>query len=352
LATNADSRFDRFKIVRLTAPVFPTSEFEMQAFAAHGLLVTVVDVEEPAALIPLVADADVVTLIGTHLPTEVVDALNRCRMIARMGTGTDKIDVARATDLGIVVSNTPYFCIEEQADHAMAMILSLSRKLTVAQSAMAAGDLARARREVGATQRLSTTTLGLVGFGHSAIHTARRARGFGMRVLATRRNMQAPTTDADGLEVTMTDLDTLLRESDFVSLHLPLTAASYHMFDAGALAKMKPTAFLINTSRGALVDEPALYDAVRSGRLAGAGIDTYEEIPIFSDALPPGLHPLTGLENVILTPHVASGSVQAHQEIRTTAIENIVDVLNGHWPPAENIVNPTVKPRVPLAPRA
>ena len=347
-----DSQFDRFKIVRLTAPVFPTSEFEMQAFAAHGLPVTVVDAEEPAALIPHVADADVVTLIGTHLPTAVVEALDRCRMIARMGTGTDKIDVARATELGIVVSNTPYFCIEEQADHAMAMLLSLSRKLTVAQNAMAAGDLTRARHEVGATQRLSTTTLGLVGFGRSAVHTARRARGFGMRVLATRRNMQAPTTDADALGVHMTDLDTLLRESDFVSLHLPLTAASYHMIDAGALAKMKPTAFLINTSRGALVDEPALYDAVLSGRLAGAGIDTYEEIPIFSDALPPRLHPLTGLENVILTPHVASGSVQAHQEIRTTAIENIVDVLNGHWPPAENIVNPTVKPRVPLAPHA
>ena len=340
------------KIVRLTAPIFHPSAKEVAAYAAAGIPLTVVDAEAPAEMIPQVQDADIVVLIGTSLPAEVIEAMPRCRAISRQGTGTDKIAVTRATELGIVVTNTPYFCVEEQADHAMAMILSLSRKLTVAQNAMAAGDLTRARHEVGGTQRLSTTTLGLVGFGRSAVHTARRARGFGMRVLATRRNMQAPTTDADALGVHMTDLDTLLRESDFVSLHLPLTAASYHMIDAGALAKMKPTAFLINTSRGALVDEPALYDAVLRGRLAGAGIDTYEEIPIFSDALPPRLHPLTGLENVILTPHVASGSVQAHQEIRTTAIENIVDVLNGHWPPAENIVNPTVKPRVPLAPHA
>jgi D-3-phosphoglycerate dehydrogenase len=131
-----------------------------------------------------------------------------------LGTGTDKIDVARATELGIVVANRPYFCVEEQADHAMAMLLSLARKLTTSQNAMAEGDIVRARRAVGSNQRLSTVTLGLVGFGGSAVHTARRARGFGMRVLATRRNQHAPTDEADALGVTMTNLDTVLRESD------------------------------------------------------------------------------------------------------------------------------------------
>jgi len=281
----------------------------------------------------------------------VVEAMIQCRAIARMGTGTDKIDVGRATELGIVVANTPYFCIEEQADHAMAMLLSLARKLTVAQNAMAAGDVARARAEVGGNRRISATTLGLVGFGRSAIHMARRARGFGMRVLATRNNKRAPTDEADALGVRMTDLDTILRESDYVSLHLPLNAATYHMIDAAALAKMKPTAMLINTSRGALVDEQALIDALRQGRLAGAGIDTYEMLDVFADRLPPRAHPLTGMENVILTPHVASGSIQASEDIRTTAIYNIVDILNGYWPPQENIVNPTVVPRFPLAAR-
>lgn len=344
--------FSNYKIVRLTAPIFSTNETELAAFAAQGLAVTVVDAEDPDELIPHVQDADIVTLIGTKLPTRVVEAMPQCRAIARMGTGTDKIDVARATELGIVVANTPYFCVEEQADHAMAMLLSLARKLTVTQNAMAEGHVLRARRAVSTNQRVSTTTLGLVGFGRSAVHMARRARGFGMRVLATRNNKRAPTDEADALGVTMTDLDTILRESDYVSLHLPLTSATYHMIDDAALQKMKPTAYLINTSRGALVDEPALVAALHEGRLAGAGIDTYESIDIFSEQIPPRAHPLTGMENVILTPHVAAGSVQAGIEIYMTAIQNIVDILQGYWPLQENIVNPTVIPRFPLAVRS
>ena len=349
MATHSIAMFAHYKIVRLTAPIFQASDSELSAFAAQGLVVTVVSAEHPDELIPLIRDADIVALVGTKLPTRAVEAMTQCRAIARMGAGTDKIDVARATELGIVVANTPYFCVEEQADHTMAMLLSLARKLTVAQHAMAEGDVMRARRAVSSNQRISTCTLGLVGFGRSAMHTARRARGFGMRVLATRNNKGAPTDEADALGVLMTDLDTILRESDYVSLHLPLNPATYHMIDGVALQKMKPTACLINTSRGALVDEQALIDALQQGRLGGAGIDTYEMIDIFSEQLPPRLHPLTDMENVILTPHVAAGSVQAAEDIYTTAIENIVDILNGRWPPRENIVNPTVLPRIPLA---
>lgn len=343
--------YSDYKIVRLTAPIFGTSEKELRAFAAQGLVVTVVDAESPDEMIPLVRDADVITLIGTKLPARVIEALTRCRLIARMGTGTDKIDVGCATELGIVVANTPYFCIEEQADHAMAMLLSLARKLPLAQHAMAEGNVMRARQAVARNQRVSTGTLGLVGFGRSAVHTARRARGFGMRVLATRNNKLAPTDEADALGVTMTDLDTILRESDYVSLHLPLNSATYHMIDAAALAKMKPTAVLINTSRGALVDEPALIEALRNGRLGGAGLDTHEMIDVFAEELPPRVHPLTDMENVILTPHVAAGSVQSGEDIYMTAIENILDMLSGRWPAQENIVNPTVIPRFPLAGR-
>jgi D-3-phosphoglycerate dehydrogenase / 2-oxoglutarate reductase len=350
-AMPADAKFSQYKIVRLTAPVFTPPETELSLFAAQGLSVTVVDAEHPDEMIPLVADADIVALIGTLLPTCVVEAMAQCRAIARMGAGTDKIDVARATELGIVVTNTPFFCVEEQADHAMAMLLSLARKLTVAQQAMAEGNLARARRAAESNQRVSISTLGLVGFGRSAVQMARRARGFGMRVLATRHNKHAPTDEADALGVIMTDLDTILRESDYMSLHLPLNAATYHMINSTALQKMKPSACLINTSRGALVDEPALIEVLRQGRLAGAGIDTYEMIDIFVDQLPPRLHPLTDMENVILTPHVAAGSVQSGEDIRTTAIQNIVDILSGYWPLPENIVNPTVIPRFPLTVR-
>src|SRR5690606_33967090 len=142
---DTSSPFDSFKVVRLTAPVFSVTEFERQAFAAKRLPFVEVDVEDPDEMIPLVADADVVTLIGTKLPAKVIEAMPKCRLIARMGAGTDKIAVDRATELGIVVANTPYFCVEEQADHAMAMLLSLARRLKVAERGMAAGDIAGVR---------------------------------------------------------------------------------------------------------------------------------------------------------------------------------------------------------------
>lgn len=340
--------FDQFKIVRLTAPIFTPGEYELNAFAASGLKPIIVDAAEPDEIIAQVADADVVALIGTKLPTRIVEAMAKCRCIARMGTGTDRIDVARATELGIVVANTPYFCVEDQADHAMALLLSLARKLPLAQRAMSEGDFARARLAASSSQRVSSSTLGLVGFGRSAIHTARRARGFGMRVLATRQNKNAPTDDADALGVTMTDLDTVLRESDYVSLHVPLSKATFHMIDAIALAKMKPSAYLINTSRGANVDELALVDALKHGRLAGAGIDTYELLDPFVDRAEPNLHPLSGMDNVILTPHLAGTSAQAKYDMMDTAVRNIVAILSGRWPLAENIVNPSVVPRVAL----
>ncbi len=150
-----------------------------------------------------------------------------------------------------------------------------------------------------------------MGFGRSAVHTARRARGFGMRVLATRQNKKRPTDEADALGVIMTDLDTVLRESDYVSLHVPLSKATYHMIDAAALGKMKPSACLINTSRGANVDELALIRCDQAGPFGGAGIDTYELLDMFVDQAEPNLHPLSGMDNVILTPHVAGHSVQA-----------------------------------------
>src|SRR5262249_16910934 len=182
-----------YTIVRLTAPIFQPTEAERAAFAARGLPLTVVDAEDADELIPRVRDADIVALIRTSLPAHLIDAMAGCRGIARMGTGTDKIDVAHATELGIVVTNTPYFCVEEQADHAMALLLSLARKLTLAQRALVEGNVLRARRAVATNQRVSACTLGLVGFGRSAVQMARRARGFGMRVLATRNNKNAPS---------------------------------------------------------------------------------------------------------------------------------------------------------------
>jgi D-3-phosphoglycerate dehydrogenase len=265
-----------------------------------------------------------------------------------LGTGTDKIAVARAKERGILVTNVPYFCVEEQADHTMAMLLALVRKLPQSAADMKRGAFRHAQEAVRSNRRLEGRTLGLVGFGNSAKHTARRARGFGLKVLATRRRMGVEDAEAAALGVEMVDLETVLRRSDYVSLHLPLAAGSRHLIDAAALRLMKPDAFLINTSRGALVDEDALYAALVEGRLAGAGIDTFEQIDVFAEEeRVPELH-LLGLPNVIATPHVAAGSVEAGQDVARGGVENVACVLAGRWPLGENIVNAGVEPRVAL----
>ena len=169
-------------VVRLTGPIFPPGDHERAEVARHGWRLTTVGGTTADEIVPHLTEADVVSVVGTRMPAAVIDALRasgRCRAIARLGAGTDRIDVARATACGMVVMNTPYFCVEEQADHAMAMILSLARKLPLSQRLVEAGDYAGARRASSTNPRMSAMTLGLVGFGRSAVHLARRARGFG-----------------------------------------------------------------------------------------------------------------------------------------------------------------------------
>jgi len=335
------------RVVRLNATLFPPSDFERAEWARVGLAPVDAEANTVDELIPLVAEADGVFAISVALPAPVVGAMARCRVISRLGTGTDKIDVALATARGILVTNVPTFCIEEQADHTMALLLALARKLPQMQRGMRAGAYNASQGFARSNQRLAGRTLGLVGFGNSARLTAQRARGFNLRVLATRRS-PAPVDPSLGVE--LCDLDRVLRESDYVSLHLPLAAETYHMMDAAAFAKMRPGALFINTSRGGLVDEVALEAALRSGHLGGAGLDTFERIDVFAENPPMPQWSLLELDNVIATPHVASSSVQAGQDVSRGGIENMAAVLSGHWPRPGQIVNAGVVPRMALAP--
>jgi D-3-phosphoglycerate dehydrogenase len=341
------SHLENAKVVRLNAVLNP-NEFEAALFRRYHLNPVQVEAATPEEIISVVEDCDALFAVSVKLPTLVIESLKHCKVISRLGTGTDKIDVATATRRGIIVTNVPYFCVEEQADHAMALLLALERKLPQMEQAMRAGAWNRARRQAHPNRRLAVLTLGLIGFGNSARETARRARAFGMRVLTTRRNRNAPRDVADALGVEMVDMETVLRESDYVSLHLPLDKATFHLIDEAALRKMKPTAYLINTSRGAIVDEMALAQLLREGVIAGAGLDTFEHIDVFVPDGPAPDHPLLQLDNVILTPHVAALSVQAAQDVARGGVENMVAILSGHWPNPENIVNPSVKPWFPL----
>ncbi len=342
-------RLQHCHIVRLNATLFPVNPFEANLYEQYGLRPIQIEANAPEEIIPHVRDCDAVFAISVALPKQVIESLARCQIISRLGLGTDKIDVEAATAKGILVANVPYFCVEEQADHTMALLLSLARRIPKMSQAMYEGAWSRARYLTHQNQRLSTQVLGLIGFGNSARAVARRARGFGMKVLATRRNMSAPAQEAVALGVKLVDLDTLLAESDYVSLHLPLNKETYHLFDDVTLRKMKPGAFLINTSRGAIVDEMVLVAALKQGRLSGAGLDTFEQINVHTEDERPPHHPLLELDNVVLTPHVAAGSVQAGWDVAIGGVQNVVAVLSGHWPRPENIVNPQVVPRLSLA---
>lgn len=337
-----------FRFVRLNATLYPAGELERSRYAELGIEPEYVEEEDPQALIRRLAGCDAVAIVSTGLPAAVVASLNRCRLISRLGNGTDKIAVATATQRGIVVANAPFFCAEEMTDHIMAMLLSLARQLPRMERFMRTGRFRQARAEATQLQRLSTCALGIVGFGATGEMVARRARAFGLRVLATRRNLQAPRP-AD-LDVEMVPLETLLAESDFVSLQLPLNADTYHLFDETLLRQMKPGSYLINTSRGALVDEDALVRVLREGPLAGAALDTYEWLNVFTDQAQPLQHPLMELDNVLMTSHVSAHSVQSGEAVAHTGAGNLASVLRGHWPAPENVVNREVVPRYPLKP--
>ena len=332
-------------IVRLNAELFPINSFEQEKYNEYGIVPRTVEATSVEQLI----DVDAVVMVSTAMPAEVLQAMKRCCVICRMGAGVDKIDIAAATKQGIVIANVPDFCYEEQADHAFALLLSVARKLNEMRTCMLQTKYREGREICRPLRRLPGRTLGLVGFGGSAKAMARRAAGFQMRVLATRGDMSKQDPDAEQLGVEMVGLDQLLRESDYVSLHLPLSSATRHMFDKARLLSMKPGAILINTARGAIVDEDALAEVLGSGHLMGAGLDTFYVVNLHTPDPEPADHPLFQMENVVFTPHTAAFSVDSSREVGYGTVESLVAVLTNRWPRRDRIVNPDVQPRIALS---
>ena len=277
--------------------------------------------------------ADCDALLNTYagpITAEVMRQMPKCRIIARYGIGVDTIDLDAATRAGIIVTNNPTYCIEEVAEHTMALVLACARKVALYDR------LVRASRwEVPPGKpmfRLFGRTLGLIGFGNIARQVAMRAHAFGMRVLFTDPFVQAGRCQAPGTRV---ELDQLLGESDFVSLHPPLTKDTRKMMNDETLAHMKPSAFLVNCSRGPVVDTDALVRALDARAIAGCALDTTDPEPL------PDPHPLRGRDNVIITPHVAWYSEQSLVGLQAGAPGEVRRVLKGEWP--VNVVNREVK---------
>jgi D-3-phosphoglycerate dehydrogenase len=283
--------------------------------------------QEFAALAP---QADAVLNADFPLTAAAIAALRRCRVISRFGTGVDNIDVAAATAHRIPVANVPEFCTEEVANRTWTLLLACVCQLVQLDRSVRDGRWRSPA--LPATVQIERQTLGLIGFGRIARAVANRARAFGMKVIAF--DPYLPKELGWGFVVPAANLEALLLESDFVSLHVPLTSETHHLLDTARLALMKPTATLINCGRGALVDEAALIAALQKGKLASAGLDVLEKEP------PDPENPLFRLPQVVLTPHSAAHTAAALQRVRQAAVDTVVRVLSGQRP--INLVNPGV----------
>jgi D-3-phosphoglycerate dehydrogenase / 2-oxoglutarate reductase len=325
------------RILRLNSHSYPITGDERRQYAAIEAQVTEVEDVNPAH--PAFQQAHALVVIAAKLRRDAIAQLGRCRVIARYGTGVDNVDLEAATERGIVVTNYPDFCLTDMAEHTMALLLAASRKILTMDSCTRTGKWdARVRIPV---HRVSGLRLGLLGFGRIAQAVAARALPFGMSIA-----FHDPFigTQSSPLPATSVSLEELIGTSDFLSLHVPLTGRTRHMISEPQLRKMKPSAILINTARGAIVDEKALVRALSEGWIAGAGIDVYEDLNVFSlpEAVPD--HPLLSMKNVILTPHSGGCSVESLEELMREGARQLVGFLRGE--PPRNVVNPEVLSRL------
>jgi len=288
---------------------------------------------ERKRVLELIRDREgLISMITDRVDGELLARAPRLRMIANMAVGFNNIDLKAATSRGIPVSNTPGVLTDATAELAFALLLAAARRIPEMDRRTRAGEFRWWAPMLFLGREVSGKTLGVVGMGRIGKAVARRAKGFDMRVLYHNRVRLDPAEE-QALRAEYADLPTLLREADFVSLHVPLTDETRHLIGPKELALMKPTSYLINTSRGPVVDENALVLALREGRIEGAGLDVYENEP----ALAPGL---AELENVTLLPHVGSGTLETRVRMASLAVENLLAGLRGDRPP--NILNPDV----------
>ncbi|MDR5683617.1 MAG: glyoxylate reductase [Armatimonadota bacterium] len=295
--------------------------------------------EEPPPRDVLLAEAEaahgIVSLLTDRMDEEVFARAPRLRVVSNVAVGYDNVDVPAATRRGIVVTNTPGVLTETTADFAWALLMAAARRVPEADRYVRSGRWTSWQPTLLLGHDVHGRTLGLVGLGRIGSAVARRAAGFRMRVLYHSRSRRRDLEAELGIEYRQ--LDELLRESDFVSLHTPLTPQTRHLIGRERLALMKPTAILVNTARGPVVDEQALYEALSQRRIAAAGLDVFETEP-----LPPH-SPLCSLDNVVLAPHIASATHATRARMAELAAENCVAVLTGRRPP--NPVNPEVLTR-------
>lgn len=310
-------------------------EEEKEVFSHMGAELILAQLREEDELIRVCKDADGLINQYALLTRKVLEQLPKCKVIARYGVGVDSVDLKAATDLGIVVANVPDYCIEEVASHTVALLLTLVRKIAFFDRKVKSNQWDfRQGIPIG---RIRGKTLGLIGSGKIGLAVAKMISPFGVRVVAYDPYLkQVP----EGVQ--LKDFEAVLRESDFISIHCPLNDSTRHLIGEKEFKQMDKKPFLINTSRGPIINEKALIEALQTGRLAGAGLDVLEKEP------PDPNHPLLAMDNVVLSPHVGFYSEESIRELKRRTAENVSAVLMGRWP--RSVVNHEVKgkTRVPL----
>ena len=316
-------------LVIVADSVFPNLDPTRLLVSKIGADLSLAAEPTPEAIVQVAQRADAVLVTYAKITAEMIRQMTRCRIIARFGIGVDNVDIAAATEAGIVVTRVPDYCVDEVSDHTMALLLAVVRKIPFANSLVHAGRWGMPA--VVPIHRLRGTVLGLVGFGRIPQLVAPKAKAFGIKVVAYDPYVSESITSAAGVE--RVDFATLLKISDYVSIHTPLAPETHHLFDAKVFAQMKSSAFLINTARGPIVDEAALAHALDTALIAGAALDVLSSEP-------PQASRLFGRDNVILTPHISFYSEESLIELQTRAAEEVVRVLTGQVP--RDPVNPEV----------
>ncbi len=316
--------------VVLTDYVWDSLDVEEKALEGLADLVSM-QTKTPAEFLSEAGDCD--AILNTYagpITAEDLARMPNCRIIARYGIGVDTIDLKAATEAGIIVTNNPTYCIQEVAEHAMALMLTCARRVAFFDRQVRAGEW-----NVMAGKpmfRLQGSTLGLIGFGNIAREVAVRAAAFGMNVLFSDPFVEEGQFDAPGKKV---EVEEVFRSSDFISVHPPLIPQTRGMINDGVFAQMKSTAYIINCARGPIIDTDALVRALDAGEIAGCGLDTTDPEPL------PDPHPLRGRDNVVINPHAAWYSVEAMAGLQQGAPNEVRRVLSGEWP--VNVVNRDVK---------
>ncbi|MCZ6680730.1 MAG: C-terminal binding protein [Candidatus Poribacteria bacterium] len=319
----------KYKVL-LTDYAWPSIEPERQVLSEISAELIVAETGTEAELTDLAPQADGILTTWAQVTAGVIKAAEKCKAIARCGVGVDNIDIGTATALGIVVANVPAYCIDEVSDHAMALLLACARKIATLN------HHAKNRnwdREVGPPmRRIRGQTLGIIGLGKIGGTIASKAQAFGLNVIAYDPYISQQRFQALGVK--SVDLPELLAQSDFITIHTPLTAETQQMLGEEEFRQMKPTAYVINTARGDIIDTVALHKAMDEGWITGAGLDVLPQEPPDVD------EPLLNLENTILTPHAAFLSNESVYDLQVSAASSVARVLTGRRP--ESVVNPEV----------